>query len=77
MKCYEVFNLSTISVALSINWNADVFSLYQFSPFKKISRMEHVFPVWVSLWGSGKNVKSFHKRIRLGVKVSSLKHSDM
>ncbi|KAJ6810678.1 protein root UVB sensitive 3 [Iris pallida] len=44
---------------------------------KQISRMEHVFPVWGSSWNSRNNSILLHKKICLGVKVSSLKHSDM
>ncbi|ONK76182.1 uncharacterized protein A4U43_C03F24790 [Asparagus officinalis] len=44
---------------------------------QQISRMEHVFPIWVSSWSSGGKTKSYHKHIRLGAKVSSLKHADM
>ncbi|OVA02143.1 FAS1 domain [Macleaya cordata] len=43
---------------------------------QQVSSMEHILPSWTSLWRS-KTAKLLHKRIHLGVRVSSLKHSEM
>ncbi|XP_058070401.1 protein root UVB sensitive 3 isoform X1 [Magnolia sinica] len=43
---------------------------------QQVSLMEHVLPVWTSLWRS-KSAKLLHKHIHLGVRVSLLKHSEM
>ncbi|CAA6667359.1 unnamed protein product [Spirodela intermedia] len=41
---------------------------------QQVSAMEHVFPIWASLWSSAPEF--LHKRVRLGIRVSSLSHSD-
>ncbi|XP_026377423.1 protein root UVB sensitive 3-like [Papaver somniferum] len=43
---------------------------------EKVSSMEHILPSWTSLWRS-KTDDLLHKRIHLGVRVSSLSHKDM
>ncbi|XP_043707509.1 protein root UVB sensitive 3 isoform X2 [Telopea speciosissima] len=43
---------------------------------QRVSRMEHVLPFWTSSW-SLEAAKSLHKRVHLGVRVSSLDHSEM
>ncbi|KAH7516082.1 hypothetical protein FEM48_Zijuj10G0097000 [Ziziphus jujuba var. spinosa] len=43
---------------------------------KQVSRMEHILPVW-AFSPSLKNSKLIYKRIRLGVRVSSLNHLEL
>ncbi|XP_042496126.1 protein root UVB sensitive 3 isoform X2 [Macadamia integrifolia] len=43
---------------------------------QQVSHMEHVLPVWTSSW-SLEAAKSLHKRVHLGVRVSSLDRSEM
>ncbi|XP_077211359.1 root UVB sensitive protein (Protein of unknown function, DUF647) isoform X2 [Tasmannia lanceolata] len=43
---------------------------------QQVSLMEHILPVWASSWSSG-SAKLLHRNVRLGVKVSSLKHPEM
>lgn len=47
----------------------------QVLPAQKVSFEEHVLPLWVNPWSS-QNFRSLHKRIHLGVKVSSLSNAD-
>ncbi|XP_041012993.1 protein root UVB sensitive 3 isoform X2 [Juglans microcarpa x Juglans regia] len=43
---------------------------------EKVSRMEHVLPVWTTSWSS-KSAKQIHMQVHLGVRVSSLNHSEL
>ncbi|XP_020517970.1 protein root UVB sensitive 3 isoform X2 [Amborella trichopoda] len=43
---------------------------------QRVSRMEHVLPVWINFWGS-KSSSFLYRRIKLGVRISSLKHIEM
>ncbi|CAL9203602.1 protein root UVB sensitive 3-like [Musa acuminata AAA Group] len=43
---------------------------------REVSRREHIFPVWTT-WQRPGNVKPLHHCIHLGVKASTLSHSDM
>nr|XP_009386130.1 PREDICTED: protein root UVB sensitive 3 isoform X2 [Musa acuminata subsp. malaccensis] len=52
-----------------------MFHIYVLSP-REVSRREHIFPVWTT-WQRPGNMKPLHHRIHLGVKASTLSHSDM
>ncbi|KAK1273389.1 hypothetical protein QJS04_geneDACA008005 [Acorus gramineus] len=43
---------------------------------QQVSAMEHILPVWASSWSST-SATILHTRIRLGIRVSHLKHPDM
>lgn len=43
---------------------------------EKVSRMEHVLPIWTTSWSS-KSAKQIHMQVHLGVRVSSLIHSEL
>ncbi|KAK8923714.1 hypothetical protein KSP39_PZI019814 [Platanthera zijinensis] len=43
---------------------------------QQVSRMEHVCPSWIYPWSASK-IKSLHRHVYLGVKVSHLNHHDM
>ncbi|PIA63099.1 hypothetical protein AQUCO_00200847v1 [Aquilegia coerulea] len=43
---------------------------------QQVSKLEHILPVWASSWYS-KTSKLTHKKIHLGVRISSLSHSEM
>ncbi|XP_064948920.1 protein root UVB sensitive 3-like isoform X2 [Musa acuminata AAA Group] len=52
-----------------------MFHIYVLSP-REVSRREHIFPVWTT-WQRPGNAKPLHHCIHLGVKASTLSHSDM
>ncbi|XP_050938075.1 protein root UVB sensitive 3 isoform X2 [Cucumis melo] len=43
---------------------------------QQVSKMEHVLPAWASSW-SLRSIKLIHTRVRLGVRVSSLHHTEI
>lgn len=43
---------------------------------EKVSRMEHVLPVWTTSWSS-KSAKHMHMQIHFGVRVSSFNHLEL
>ncbi|KAL5723182.1 Protein root UVB sensitive 3 [Ranunculus cassubicifolius] len=43
---------------------------------QQVSKLEHILPVWASSWCSQKS-KRIHKKIHLGLRVSSLSHTEM
>ncbi|KAF9624224.1 hypothetical protein IFM89_008162 [Coptis chinensis] len=43
---------------------------------QQVSEVEHILPLWASSWCS-KTSKWIHRKIRMGVRVSSLGHSEM
>ncbi|GAV61448.1 DUF647 domain-containing protein [Cephalotus follicularis] len=48
---------------------------YVLSP-KQVSKIEHVLPVWTTSWDT-KNAKLLHKRVYLGLRISSLHRREM
>lgn len=43
---------------------------------EKVSRMEHVLPMWTTSWGS-KSAKQMHMQVHFGVRVSSFNHQEL